>query len=261
MARPGIMIYFDIRKPLSWLPNEDKGRLLDAILEYGEFGVVPEFDGMLGMAWGFIQPRLDKDGDNYENSKAQRQYASFCKKRNGYSLPKIAFEDWLEMDEEERKWRSSSDNGRYRPGVFVNGPITADNGSITADGFRYPSTPTPTSTPTSTSPSTSSSTSTYSYTSTSTAAATGTDHPDGADAPDAAAARENKLEFIRGELGKGVVKLTPFQFDLLLDRLGVDMFDHYVRKLADFIIKNGATPGNHFKLIQKWADEDAGIGG
>lgn len=256
MARPGIMIYFDIRKPLSWLPAEDKGKLLDAILEYGEFGVVPEFDGMLGMAWGFIQPRLDKDGDNYENSKAQRQYASFCKKRNGYSLPKIAFEDWLEMDEEERKWRSSSDNGRYRPGVFVNGPIPAD-------GFRYPSTSTSTSTPTSTSTSTSpsTSTSTYSYTSASTAAATGTDHPDGADAPDAAAARENKLEFIRGELGKGVVKLTPFQFDLLLDRLGVDMFDHYVRKLADFIIKNGATPGNHFMLIQKWADEDARIGG
>lgn len=69
------------------------------------------------------------------------------------------------------------------------------------------------------------------------------------------------MEFIRGELGKGVVKLTPFQFDLLLDRLGVDMFDHYIKKLADFIIKNGATPGNHFKLIQKWADEDARIGG
>lgn len=252
MARPGIMIYFDIRKPLSWLPNEDKGRLLDAILEYGEFGVVPEFDGMLGMAWCFIQPRLDKDGDNYENSKAQRQYASFCKKRNGYSLPKIAFEDWLEMDEEERKWRSSSDNDRYRPGVFVNGPLTAD-------GFRYPSTPTPTSTPTSTSPSTSSSTSTYSYTSTSTAAATGTDHPHGADAPDAAAARENKLEMIKGELGQGVVKLTPFQFDLLLDRLGVDMFDYYIKKLADFIIKNGATPRNHFLTITKWADEDSHV--
>lgn len=64
------------------------------------------------------------------------------------------------------------------------------------------------------------------------------------------------MEFIRGELGKGVVKLTPYQFDRLLDKLGVDMFDHYVRKLADFIINKKANPGNHFKTIIKWAQED-----
>ena len=253
MARPGIMLYFELRKPLAWLSDAQKGKLFDAILEYGEFGVVPEFDGMLAMAWGFIQPRLDKDCESYENSKAQRQYAAFCKKRSSRGLPKVGFDEWLEMDEAERNVRCTADNGAQRPGVFVERPITAVNGPLGSVAFRDPSTSTSTSTSASTSTSTSSSTSA--------AASTGRTEPDGADAPEAAAARENKLEFIRGELGKGVVKLTPFQFDLLLDRLGVDMFDHYVKKLADFIIKNGANPGNHFKTILKWADEDAGIGG
>lgn len=51
MARPGIMLYFDILEPLKVLPDADKGRLFVAILEYGQFGVVPEFEGMLAMAW------------------------------------------------------------------------------------------------------------------------------------------------------------------------------------------------------------------
>ena len=244
MPRPGIMIYFEVRKPLAWLPLEDKGKLLDAILEYGEFGVVPEFEGMLGMAWGFIQPRLDKDFDSYENSKAQRQYASFCKKRNGNGLPKVSFEEWQEMEEEERKRRSTTDNETQRPVDLVNGRSTGYNGSITAVASRDPSTSTSTST------------------SSSAAAARYPDEPDGADAPDAAAAAErHRLEFIQGTLGQGLVKLTPYQFDLLLDELGIEMFDHYVAKLADFIKRRGAVPGNHYNTIRKWFLEDSGTEG
>jgi len=47
MARPGVMLYFDMLEPIRVLPDEDKGRLLVAILEYGKDGVVPEFSGML----------------------------------------------------------------------------------------------------------------------------------------------------------------------------------------------------------------------
>ena len=248
MARPGIMLYFELRKPLAWLSDAQKGKLFDAILEYGEFGVVPEFDGMLAMAWGFIQPRLDKDCESYENSKAQRQYAAFCKKRSASGLPKVSFDQWIEMDETERKTRCTADYGAQRPVDSVERPITADNGSLCFVESRYPSTSTSTST------STSSSTSS----STSAAASTGRTEPDGAGAPDAAAAERDKLEYLRGELGRGVVKLTPFQFDLLLEKLGVDMFDHYVRKLADFIINKNANPGNHYLTFVKWFEQDSG---
>ena len=257
MARPGIMLYFELRKPLAWLSDAQKGKLFDAILEYGEYGVAPEFDGMLAMAWGFIQPRLDKDCESYENSKAQRQYANFCKKRNSRGLPKVSFDEWLEMDETERNARCTSDNGAQRPVIFGERSEPTGTGPYASGAFRNPSTSTSTSTSTSSSTSTSTSSSTSK--STSAAADTSTDEPDGADAPDAAAAAErHRLEFIHGELGQGLVKLTPFQFDMLLDELGVEMFDHYVKKLADWIRKNGATPGNHYNTIRKWYHQDSG---
>ena len=238
MARPGIMIYFDIREPIKWLPDADKGRLFDAILEYGEHGTVPEFDGMLAMAWGFIKPKLDKDGDSYENSKAQRQYAAFCKKRSAAGLGKILFEDWAEMDEEERRWRATSDNGPLPP---VNDPLPPVND-------RYPSTST--STTASTSPSTSTST-----TASTAAAAAGFPY----ETDEAAAAAEAKRKMLMGgKLGKGVVMLSGYETDRLIDRMGIDMFDYYTEKLANYIINKKATVVNHYETILKWYTEDMG---
>ena len=54
------MVYFDLLPPLRVLSYEDKGRLIEAMLEYGQNGVVPEFDGMLALAWGFVKPKSDK---------------------------------------------------------------------------------------------------------------------------------------------------------------------------------------------------------
>lgn len=60
-----------------------------------------------------------------------------------------------------------------------------------------------------------------------------------------------------GSLGKGVVLLTDEQDVALLDKLGLDGYNYYVSKLADFIIKNDATVSNHYQTILKWAKEDA----
>ena len=66
MSKPGVMFYFDVRPCLKRLDNESKGKLFEAILDYGEHGIVPELDGMLGVAWDFIQPRVDRDEDKYQ---------------------------------------------------------------------------------------------------------------------------------------------------------------------------------------------------
>ena len=68
---------------------------------------------------------------------------------------------------------------------------------------------------------------------------------------------ENKFELQNGTLGRGVVLLTPEQDDALLDKLGFDGYNHYVSKLADFIIEKGAKVGNHYATILKWAREDS----
>lgn len=228
MARPGIMLYFDIRQPLRVLPDADKGRLLDAILEYGEYGTIPEFDGMLAMAWGFIQPKLDRDEESYENAKVQRKYAAFCKKRTNLNLPKISFEEWLNMDDNERKRMLTTTNEPKRAVDFVND--------------RYPTTTT-----------TATVTPTITTTSTAAAAATTTATPE----EFAAATAERKLKMMQGELGKGVVALTDIQMESLLDLLGLEMFDFYVDKLSSFIIKNGARVKNHYETILRWYWEDS----
>lgn len=64
------------------------------------------------------------------------------------------------------------------------------------------------------------------------------------------------MEYLGGTLGKGVILLTEEQKDDLLEKLGLDAFNHYVNKLATFIIDKNATVGNHYKTILKWWEED-----
>lgn len=66
-----------------------------------------------------------------------------------------------------------------------------------------------------------------------------------------------KLKYFKGELGKGVVVLSDGQIESLLDTMDVDMFDHYVSKLADYIIKNDAKIKNHYSTILKWWTQDS----
>lgn len=67
---------------------------------------------------------------------------------------------------------------------------------------------------------------------------------------------DNSFEYVGGQIGKGVVILTNAQRDALLDKLGIDAFNHYVDKLATFIIEKDAKVGNHYQTILKWAEED-----
>lgn len=65
------------------------------------------------------------------------------------------------------------------------------------------------------------------------------------------------FELQTGTLGRGVVLLTPEQDEALLEKLGFDGYNHYIAKLADFIIKKDAKVSNHYATILKWAKGDA----
>lgn len=223
MARPGVMLYFDMLEPIRVLPDEDKGRLLMAILEYGKEGIAPEFSGMLALAWGFVRPKIDRDLEEYERTVLRRQYATFCRERKKKNEPEIGFDEWLMITGNQNHHMISHD---------------------TNDDQWYPTTTTTTSTTITTTPTTNTTTSTTTAANTNAEAI-------------AAATAEKKLKFMNGELGKGVVVMSEFQVDVLLNKLGVDMFDHYVRKLADWIINNGATVKSHYSTILKWWTEDS----
>ena len=68
---------------------------------------------------------------------------------------------------------------------------------------------------------------------------------------------DSKFELQNGTLGRGVVLLTPEQDEALLEKLGFDGYNHYVSKLAAFIIEKDAKVGNHYATILKWAKEDS----
>lgn len=220
MGRPGIMLYFDMLEPIKVLPADDQGRLLVAMLEYGQSGKQPQFTGMLALAWGFVKPKIDKDEAEYNQSVLRRQYATVCRERKKKNEPEITFDEWV-------KTIHGGDN--HSTSMMIN------------DDQWYPTT---TTTP-STTPTTNTATSTAAA-----ATATTTDEM-------AAATADRKLKYLNGELGKGVVLLSSDQIDSLLETLGLDAFDHYVSKLANFIIKNGATVRSHYDTILKWWREDS----
>ena len=216
MARPGIMLYFDILEPIRVLPDADKGRLLVAMLEYGQTGIVPDFDGLLALAWGFVKPKIDRDNEEYNRSVLRRQYATFCRERKRKGEPDITFDEWLKSNGIiDNQWSSM----------------------VTNDNQWYPTT---TTTP-----------STTTKTTTATAAAANTiTNEDGDGDP------YSNVAVLGGELGKNVVFLSSDQISDLLDRMGMDTFDYYVDKLSAFIIKNGARVKNHYETILKWWQED-----
>lgn len=71
--------------------------------------------------------------------------------------------------------------------------------------------------------------------------------------------KERKELQLMGGIGKDVVLLSLEQSDNLLDKLGFDGYNHYIEKLAYFIINNNAKVSNHYATILKWAREDAAI--
>lgn len=114
MARPGIMLYFDILEPIRVLPDADKGRLLVAMLEYGQSGTVPEFTGMLELAWGFVKPKIDKDSDEYNRTVLKRQYATFCRDRKKKGEPDITFDEWL-ITYGDQSYQVVSSDSKWNP--------------------------------------------------------------------------------------------------------------------------------------------------
>ncbi len=66
----------------------------------------------------------------------------------------------------------------------------------------------------------------------------------------------NEVKVMGGQLGRNVIRLSQAQSDSLLDKIGFTAYNHYLARLADFIINNGAAPANHYETILKWWEED-----
>ena len=131
MARPGIMVYFDMMGPLKVLPDTDKGRLFWAMLEYGKNGTVPEFDGMLSLAWEFVKPKIDKDSEEYNRTVLKRQYATFCRDRKKKGEPEISFEEWV-MTIDNQNYQMISHDIKWYPTTTTSTTTTTTTATAAA---------------------------------------------------------------------------------------------------------------------------------
>ena len=68
-------------------------------------------------------------------------------------------------------------------------------------------------------------------------------------------AAEEELKPISGN-GKNVVYLTESQEEELLDSLGYELYQAYLRRLSSFIIERRARIKFHYETIMRWYDED-----
>ena len=131
--RPGVMLYFDdVRPVISRLDEIQCGVQLRSVMDYAQYGVVPELDPMTGLAFDMLVPKIDRDAERYEESREQRQYAGYVREKKRSGEPVMSIAEWRLA-----KLRAGEpDNGPIRPD---NGPIPPDNGSMRPDNGPIPS--------------------------------------------------------------------------------------------------------------------------
>lgn len=74
-GKKSFVLYHDIRTPLELLTDEQRGKLFIALLNYSEYGELPDFDGELLMAFAFIRTSLDRDAEAWAEKRAKRAEA------------------------------------------------------------------------------------------------------------------------------------------------------------------------------------------
>ena len=73
--KKGFVLYHDYRNHLALLSDEERGRLLMALLDYSENEQEPELGGAVLMAFSFIRAQLDRDADKYAETVQKRREA------------------------------------------------------------------------------------------------------------------------------------------------------------------------------------------
>ncbi len=120
--RPGVMLYFDALRPaISRLDEAQCGALLRSLLDYAQYGALPELDPMTGLAFDMLVPKIDRDAERYEQGREQRQYAVYVreKKKNGEKTLSLA--DWRLTREPSA---DNEDIGPISPVIENIGPIS-----------------------------------------------------------------------------------------------------------------------------------------
>ncbi len=136
------MLYFDaIRPAITRLDDAQCGALLRSVMDYAQYGVVPELDAMTGMAFDMLVPKIDRDAERYEESREQRLYAAYAREKKKCGESFLSFAEWQLF----RARSPEKNNGPLSPVNENNGPsfpVNENNGSLSPvneNNGSYPS--------------------------------------------------------------------------------------------------------------------------
>lgn len=71
-TKKGFLLYYDYRKHLALLNDEERGKLLMALLDCGENNTQPELEGAALMAYSFIRAQMDRDAEKFAETVKKR---------------------------------------------------------------------------------------------------------------------------------------------------------------------------------------------
>ena len=116
------VLYYDYRIHLQILTDEERGKLLMALMDYGEKGKEPEFEGAALMAFSFITLQMDKDAERYAETCRKRSEAG----KKGGRPPKEtdASEDENEEEEEPPKKQPKAKKAKGFSKIIPLPPLT-----------------------------------------------------------------------------------------------------------------------------------------
>lgn len=100
-SKPGVMIYFDIRRQVERLSDEQRGKLFTAILDFAELGKEPMLDDMTGMCFDGLRPRIEKDGKKYEDKVQKSKYAVYVRETEKHGEIPLDYTEWERSQESE----------------------------------------------------------------------------------------------------------------------------------------------------------------
>lgn len=115
MAMSYVQLYFSYLEPLAQLTDEQCGRVIRAVLQYGQDGTLPHFAGVEAVAFSFLRSNFDRDSVSYETKVEQwrsngRKGGAPKGNQNAKKQPKqpSGSKTTQEEEKEEEKEESSS---------------------------------------------------------------------------------------------------------------------------------------------------------
>ena len=70
--KKSIVIYTDLIQHLEMLSTEEVGSVFLGILNYAEYGEIPNLTSAAGMCFSFIRSQIDRDSDKWERTREKR---------------------------------------------------------------------------------------------------------------------------------------------------------------------------------------------